>query len=118
VPFFACAQLSAYKGAQLYFKINWIVPGQRYTAQPLLTLWSAHNNHPSLRFEAGSSTADATVRSSTIHLNVGKTYEVSGWVRAENLTVKDLDRAPIASGAALTIESMPFDVHSASVGGN
>jgi hypothetical protein len=39
-------------------------------------------------------------------------------VRAENLTVKDLDRAPIASGAALTIESMPFDVHSASVGGN
>ena len=75
-----------------------------------------HNNRPSLRLEAGSS-SDAEARSSPIHLSIGKTYELSGWVRTENLTVKDIGRSPIASGAALTMESMPFDVHSASAGG-
>jgi len=38
-------------------------------------------------------------------------------VRTEALEVRDLDRSPIASGATLTMASMPFDVHSASVGG-
>ena len=42
---------------------------------------------------------------------------MSGWVRTENLEVRDLDRSPIAIGAALTMASMPFDVHSASLGG-
>jgi hypothetical protein len=48
---------------------------------------------------------------------IGKTYEISGWVRTEDLTVKDLDRSPIPSGAALTMASMPYDVHSVSLGG-
>ena len=50
-------------------------------------------------------------------LTLGKRYELSGWVRTEALEVRDLDRSPIASGATLTMASMPFDVHSASVGG-
>ena len=33
--------------------------------------------------------------------------ELSGWVRTEALTVRDLDRSPIATGAALSMASMP-----------
>lgn len=76
-----------------------------------------HNNHGSLRVEANAADPDASARSSTIPLTIGKTYEISGWVRTQDLVVKDLDRSPIASGAALTMESMPFDVHSASLAG-
>jgi hypothetical protein len=77
----------------------------------------AHANRKSLRLEAGNAPSDASVRSAPISLTLGKRYELSGWVRTENLTVRDLDRSPIGSGAALTMASMPFDVHSASVGG-
>jgi hypothetical protein len=70
-----------------------------------------------MRFEAAAENPNASARSSAIHLTVGKTYQISGWVRTENLSVKDLDRTPIASGAALSMESMPFDVHSPSIGG-
>lgn len=76
-----------------------------------------HNNASSLRAEATAESPSASARSSPIHLTVGKTYEVTGWVRTENLTVKDAGRTPIASGAALTMESMPFDVHSKSIAG-
>ncbi|HEX3745694.1 MAG TPA: C45 family autoproteolytic acyltransferase/hydrolase [Bryobacteraceae bacterium] len=76
-----------------------------------------HANSKSLRVEAGSSSPDACVRSAPVPLTIGKRYELSGWVRTENLTVADLERSPIASGAVLTMASMPFDVHSASVGG-
>lgn len=76
-----------------------------------------HDNRASLRVEASTGSPSASARSGAIHLTVGKTYEISGWVRTDNLSVKDLDRSPIASGAALTMESMPFDVHSPSLGG-
>jgi len=76
-----------------------------------------HANNKSLRLEAGNASADACVRSAPISLTLGKRYELSGWVRTESLTVSDADRSPIASGAALTMASMPFDVHSAAVGG-
>jgi Phospholipase B len=59
---------------------------------------------------------DASVRSAPISLAIGKSYELSGWIRTEALTVRDLDRTPIATGAALTMASMPFDMHSESVG--
>ncbi len=75
------------------------------------------DNNRSLRLEANSSSPDASARSNAVNLVIGKTYQLSGWVRTENLTVKDLDRSPIASGAALSMESMPFDVHSASLAG-
>lgn len=70
----------------------------------------------SLRVEAGSS-RDACVRSTPIALSIGKRYELTGWIRTEQFKVHDLDRTPIAIGAALTMASMPFDVHSESVGG-
>ncbi len=75
-----------------------------------------HDGKKSLRVEPGTS-PDARVQSAPIPLTIGKTYEVTGWVRTEDLTVQDSSRSPIASGATLSMASMPFDVHSASVGG-
>ena len=60
---------------------------------------------------------DACVRSAPVSLTFGKRYELSGWVRTEDVRVEDSGRTPIAIGAALTMASMPFDVHSESVGG-
>ena len=76
-----------------------------------------HEGKKSLRVEPSAVDPDAAVRSAPINLTIGKTYELTGWVRTEDLTVRDLDRSPIASGAALTMASMPYDVHSASLGG-
>src|SRR6476660_7526748 len=47
------------------------------------------------------STPDACVRSTPLSLTIGKRYELSGWVLTEARTVRDLDRSPIATGAAL-----------------
>ena len=76
-----------------------------------------HTAPKSLRIEPGGQYPDALVRSAPVSLTIGKRYELSGWVRTENLTVRDTDRSPIATGAALSMASMPFDVHSASLGG-
>src|ERR1041385_8174624 len=77
-----------------------------------------HRNAPkSLRVEPGKQYTDAIVRSAPVNLTIGKRYELSGWVRTENLAVRDTDRSPIATGAALSMASMPFDVHSASLAG-
>ena len=73
-----------------------------------------HNNNTSLRVEAARTATDAVVRFAPVALTIGKRYELSGWVRTDDLAVRDLDRSPIAIGAALTMASMPFDVHSAS----
>ncbi len=75
-----------------------------------------HEKRTSLRLEpAGES--DALVRSTPVTLTVGKSYELSAWVRTENLEVRDVDRSPIATGASIGMASMPFDVHSESLGG-
>ena len=74
-----------------------------------------YQNRKSMRLEAGTG-LDASVRSAAIPLSIGKRYELSGWIRTEKLAVRDLDRSPIAIGAALTMASMPFDMHSESVG--
>ena len=76
-----------------------------------------HNSQKSLRVEPSALDPDAAIRSAPINLTIGKTYELTGWARTEDLTVRDLDRSPISSGAALTMSSLPFDVHSASLGG-
>src|ERR1043165_5412001 len=75
------------------------------------------NAPKSLRVEPGKQYTDAIVRSAPVNLTIGKRYELSGWVRTENLTVRDTDRSPIATGASLSMASMPFDVHTTSVGG-
>lgn len=74
-----------------------------------------YQHHKSMRVEPGGS--DAMVRSAAIPLTIGKHYELSGWIRSDKLAVRDLDRSPIAIGAAIAMASMPFDVHSESVGG-
>ncbi len=94
-------------------KQNWTAIEGAATPDPAVL----HGGSKSLRLEAGASDSGAVVRFAPIVLTIGKGYELSGWVRTEGLTVKDLDRSPITVGAALTMASMPWDVHSVSVGG-
>jgi hypothetical protein len=74
-----------------------------------------YQNRKTMRLEPGTA-LDASVRSAPIALTIGKHYELSGWIRTDKLTVRDVDRSPIAIGATLSMASMPFDVHSESVG--
>jgi hypothetical protein len=76
-----------------------------------------HTAPKSLRVEPGGQYADALVRSAPVALTIGRRYELSAWVRTESLTVRDTGRSPIATGAALSMASMPFDVHSESLAG-
>jgi Phospholipase B len=76
-----------------------------------------HEGRKSLRLERDTASQDACVRLPPVALTVGQRYELRGWVRTEDVEVRDLDRSPIAAGATLTMASMPFDVHSASLGG-
>ena len=76
-----------------------------------------HNNNKSLRVEPAKTAPDAAIRFAPVSLAIGKRYELSAWVRTEDLAVRDVDRSPIAVGATLTMVSMPIDVHSASLGG-
>lgn len=76
-----------------------------------------HDGKKSLRVERDAASPDACVRLAPIALTIGKRYELSGWIRTDDLEVRDLDRSPIAVGAALSMASMPFDVHSTSLGG-
>jgi type II secretory pathway pseudopilin PulG len=73
--------------------------------------------HASLRVEPNG-VSDAYVLSTPVTLTIGKTYELSGWMRTDKLDVRDTDRSPIATGASLSMASMPFDVHSESLGGS
>jgi len=108
-----CAVLPVYGAASLSQQDTWTaVHGSAVVDRSV-----HHRDKQSVRLEATVTTPNAAARSEAIHLTLGKTYELSGWVRTENVAVKDSGRSPIASGAALTMESMPFDVHSASVGG-
>ncbi len=75
------------------------------------------NNNVAVRLEAAEGSGNAAARSEVVNLVIGKVYELSGWAKTQGLTVKDSDRSPIASGATLRMESMPFDVHTASLGG-
>lgn len=75
-----------------------------------------YDHHASLRVEP-STNSDAIIRSTPVNLSVGRSYQLSAWVRTENLEVRDLDRTPISTGASIAMASMPFDVHSESLGG-
>jgi hypothetical protein len=72
--------------------------------------------HASLRVEPNG-VSDAYVHSTPVTLTVGKSYELSGWMRTDKLDVRDTDRSPIATGASIGMASMPFDVHTESLGG-
>jgi hypothetical protein len=75
-----------------------------------------HNGRPSIRLESPAGN-DAVLQSPPVKLVVGRTYELSGWIKTEGLKVYDLDRTPVATGASLSMASMPWDVHSESLGG-
>src|ERR1700722_8318856 len=72
--------------------------------------------HASLCVEPNGGSG-AYVHSTPVTLTVGKSYELSGWMRTDKLDVRDTDRSPIATGASIAMASMPFDVHSESLGG-
>jgi len=72
----------------------------------------------SLRVEPNGGVSDAYVLSAPVTLTVGKSYELSGWVRTDKVDVHDTDRSPIATGASIGMASMPWDVHSESLGGS
>jgi hypothetical protein len=69
-------------------------------------------------FRVESAGGDARIMSAPVPLVIGKQYELAGWVRSENLIAHDSGRSPIATGAMLQMASMPFDVHSDSIGGS
>jgi hypothetical protein len=75
-----------------------------------------HDGRKSLRVEAAPG-GDACIELSPVSLTIGKRYQLTGWARTDHLAIRDLDRSPIATGATLTMASMPFDVHSAALGG-
>jgi Phospholipase B len=80
-----------------------------------------HDGQMSMRVETGPASEtgarDARIQSAPIPLAIGKLYDLSGWIRTEKLAVRDLGRSPIATGAALTMSSMPYDVQSESLAG-
>jgi hypothetical protein len=96
---------------------NWTVIRGSATVDPTVL----HEERKSLRLErdaaVGVGPQNASVLLEPVTLTIGKRYELSGWIRTEDLEVRDVDRSPIAVGAALSMASMPFDVHTASVGG-
>lgn len=91
---------------------NWTALRGKATTDSVVT----YQGRKSLRVEP-TADQDASVRSAPISLTIGKRYELSGWIRTDKLIVRDLDRTPIAIGAALGMASMPFDMHSESIGG-
>src|ERR1700682_2455391 len=108
---YAALAVSSFAATPL-FQASFDSSGDRWTAirgTAAVDSSVQRNGSKSLRVEPGNST-DACIRSSSIALTIGKRYELSGWVRTEGVEVRDLDRSPIATGAMLTMASMPFDV--------
>src|SRR5277367_1630839 len=75
-----------------------------------------HDGQMSMRLESEGH-HDARVQSAPIALTIGKDYELTGWIRTDKLLVRDLDRSPIATGAALSMASLPFDIQTESLAG-
>jgi hypothetical protein len=91
----------------------WITLRGTGVADPAVT----HQGQMSMRLESGVANRDARVESAPIALTIGKDYELTGWIRTDKLSVRDLDRSPIATGAALSMGSLPFDMQTESLAG-
>jgi len=76
-----------------------------------------HDGHAAVRLQPGEGGREGRVEFQSVTLVPGKRYVLTGWVRTANMSVDDSARSPIAIGASLSMSSMPFDVHSASVAG-
>ena len=108
----ACLLLSSCFAAPPIDPSSWTAVHGSASADPAVR----HGSAVSLRLD-GNGTGEATAQSPPVPLVIGKHYELTGWIRTDSLEVRDLGRSPIASGASLAMASMPFDVHSESVGG-
>jgi Phospholipase B len=109
----AHAATPVFQGSSDHAQQSWAVDRGSAVLDPSVL----HDGHKSIRLEPGPAAQEAYVRLAPVTLSLGKRYELSGWIRTEDLEVRDVDRTPIATGAALAMASMPFDVHSASLGG-
>jgi len=78
-----------------------------------------HDGQPGIRLEPSDSQSvtDAVAASEPVTLAIGHWYELSGFIRTSDVEVHDIGRSPISVGATLSMSSMPFDVHSESLGG-
>ena len=76
-----------------------------------------HDQHSSIRLQPGEGGLETKVELPPITLLPGKNYVLTGWVRTAGVAIEDRGRSPIAMGAAISMASMPFDMHSASVAG-
>src|SRR5579871_6157171 len=120
IPFLLLVVAAAAQAATPVFNASFDSTQETWTADrgsALLDSSVLHEGHKSIRLESDSGSGDACVRLAAVRLILGKHYELTGWIRTEDVEVRDLDRTPIAIGAALAMASMPFDVHSTSLGG-
>ncbi len=76
-----------------------------------------HEHTKSIRLEAAPEGGAARVDLPGGTFVPGHRYVVKAWVRTKALEVRDSGRSPVAVGASVSMASMPFDVHSVSVGG-
>ena len=59
-----------------------------------------------------------TAESSPVSLQVGELYRLSGWIRAEGVVSDPMSKYPTAVPACLSMEALPFTIHSPAVGGD
>jgi hypothetical protein len=76
-----------------------------------------HDGHDSVRLQPGEEGRETKIELAPVALIPGKQYVLSGWVRTADVAVEDTARSPIAIGATISMASMPFDVHAASLAG-
>ncbi len=59
-----------------------------------------------------------TAESDPVPLEVGKLYRLSGWIRTEGVVSDPMSKYPTAVPTCLTMEALPFTIHSPAVGGD
>jgi len=77
----------------------------------------AHGGVGSVRF-AVKGHGTATAESDPVALEVGKLYRLSGWIRTAGAISDPMAKYPTAVPACLTMEALPFTIHSPAVGGD
>jgi hypothetical protein len=78
---------------------------------------SAHGGIGSIRL-AVTGMGTVTAESDAVTLEVGKLYRLSGWIRTEGAVSDPMARYPTAVPACLSMEALPFTMHSPAVGGD
>ena len=62
--------------------------------------------------------SQATVRSASVLLHVGRAYRLSGWLKCQGVASDPAAKYPTAVPACLSMESQPFTNHSVAAGGS